>query len=126
MTDPKTVLIIEDEVPMRRVLVDAFIAQGFRVIEAGDGEDGLARAKAEHPDAILLDIILPKMDGLTVLRHLRDDAWGKNAVVIILTNLSDAERVGEAMGRHVYDFLVKTDWDPAQVVERVQKKLKLA
>ncbi len=119
----KTILIVEDEPTVRRALSDKFGREGFTFLEAPDGEAGLALALKEHPDVILLDIIMPRMDGITMLKHLRNDAWGKDAHVIILTNLSDATKVSQAAERGVYDFLVKSDWKLADVVRKVKKHL---
>lgn len=93
----KKILIAEDDVPLRRVFCDALKAEGYDVYEAGDGEEALSVALREHPDLIVLDILMPKMDGIEMARQLRLDAWGKTAKVIILTNLSDIEKIGKAI-----------------------------
>ena len=80
-------------------------------------------AMQHHPDLILLDIIMPVMDGMTMLKKLRADEWGKKAEVIILTNLGDNEKVAEAMSQGSFDYLVKSDWNIADVAELVKKKL---
>ncbi len=119
----KKILIIEDEALMLRSLSDKFREEGFSVLEANDGANGLDSALANHPDIILLDIIMPKMDGLTVLGKLRQDEWGKEVPVIILTNLSDSDKVAEAMKNRAYDFLVKADWKLEDIVRKVKEKL---
>jgi len=111
---------------MLKVLAETFSYEKFEVLTAKDGEEGLRVALAERPDVILLDILLPRMDGMTMLRKLREDAWGKRTPVMVLSNLSDASRVLEAMQSGVYDFLVKSDWKLQDVVWKVKKKLKLA
>ena len=65
----KTILIVEDEVPMIKALVDKFRREGFAVLEAGDGEDGLKIAMEKRPDLILLDIVMPKMDGMDMMKR---------------------------------------------------------
>jgi DNA-binding response OmpR family regulator len=122
----KKVLIIEDEAPMLRALVTKFTNEGFEVVHAKDGEEGLNTALAEHPDIILLDVVMPKMDGITVLKKLRADEWGRNVPVIVLTNISDTQVVGEALGLQAYDFLVKSDWKLSDVVAKVKEKLAVA
>ncbi|MFC1612254.1 PleD family two-component system response regulator [Patescibacteria group bacterium] len=120
----KTILIIEDEAPVVRILREKFKSEGFRVLEAKNGIDGFKKAKTEKPDLILLDIILPKMDGIAMLQKLRKDAWGKNVKVIILTNLSDGDELAEAIEHKVHDYLVKADWKLEEIVKKVKEKLK--
>lgn len=119
----KKILIIEDEEAVLKVLATKFDHEGFQTLEAKDGEDGLAQARAERPDIILLDIVMPKMDGLTMLKELRKDPWGKKVPVVILTNLSDDKDIAEAMVSGVYDFLVKSSWEIEDVVKRVKERL---
>jgi two-component system alkaline phosphatase synthesis response regulator PhoP len=119
----KTVLIVEDEVVLLQALVDAFGAEGFTALGAANGEEGLAVAREKHPDIILLDIIMPKMDGMTMLKQLQGDAWGKQVPVIILTNLSDYRTVADALSKGVHDFLVKSDWEIEDVIKAVRQKL---
>jgi len=119
----KTILLIEDERATLRVLVDRFTGEGFNVLEAKNGEEGLKRALKHHPDLILLDIVLPKMGGITMLKKLRADNWGKDVPVVILTNLSDLETTVKAQRNGVCDVLVKTDWKLEDVVKRVKERL---
>ena len=125
MASKKRLLIVEDESPLLEILVEKFESSGFETLKAQDGEEGLSSALLNHPDLILLDIILPKMDGIEMLRRLRTDAWGKDAAVVLLTNLSDSDKVAEATRYQVYDFLVKSDWKLEDVVEKVKDKLKM-
>ncbi|MFA5133237.1 MAG: response regulator [Patescibacteria group bacterium] len=119
------ILIIEDEVSVRKILADKFKKEGFGISEAKDGVEGLKKAKKERPAIILLDIIMPKMDGLTMLKKLRRDEWGKDAKVLVLTNLSDATSVENALEAGVHDFLVKADWKLEDLVKKVKDKIKL-
>ena len=126
----KKILIVEDEEIMLKALVEKFSLEGFEVVQAIDGEEGLKKALHEKPDIILLDILLPKMDGMAVLKKLREDAWGKYAKVILLTNVSDAETValGAEFGAgegEVYEYLVKTDWTLDEVVQKVKNRLQI-
>jgi CheY-like chemotaxis protein len=93
----KKILIVEDEEPMRRVLKDTLEQEGFIVFESSDGKAGLEEAFVKRPDLILLDILMPKMDGMTVLKQLREEEWGKGVPVVILTNLNDASTVINAL-----------------------------
>jgi DNA-binding response OmpR family regulator len=120
----KTVLIIEDEIALLSAIHDKLAKAGFNVLEARNGEEGLASALAKHPDLILLDIVMPRMDGLTMLGKLREDPWGKEAKIIILTNLSDSAKVAEAITQGTYEYLVKSDWRIDDVLDQVRKLLK--
>ncbi|MBZ9578556.1 response regulator [Patescibacteria group bacterium] len=119
----KTILVVEDDVSTLRALVDTFTSEGFHVLKAKNGEEGLKLALKEHPDLILLDIIMPKMDGMTMLKKLRKDEWGKNVRVVILTNLSAAEKTAEALESRVYDYFIKTNWTLEKLVKRVKERL---
>lgn len=119
----KTVLVIEDEKILNDILSDKFNDSGFKAISALDAETGLKLALRNRPDLILLDILLPKMDGLSMLRKLRQNSWGKDIPVIILSNLSDQKRVSEAMEVGVYDFLIKSNVKLSEVVEEVREVL---
>lgn len=119
----KKLLIIEDETALAQVLEDRFAQEGFEVRTAGDGQIGLETAVAWRPNLILLDIVMPKMDGMTMLHKLRATPEGKDVMVILLTNLSDTEDVYEAMANGVFDFLVKSHWNIDELVHEVQMKL---
>ncbi|MBI4993986.1 response regulator [Candidatus Wolfebacteria bacterium] len=116
----KKILVVEDEKPMRRVLADSLIAEGFSVLEAENGIIGLDVAMREHPDLILLDLLMPQMDGIEMLKKLREDAWGKNAIVIVLTNLGDTEKIVEATKCGAYGYLLKTNWRMDEVIRKIE------
>jgi DNA-binding response OmpR family regulator len=121
----KQILVIEDEDSIRTALVDKIVFEGFNALEARDGQEGLKIALKKHPDLILLDIIMPRMDGLTMLKKLREDKWGEGVPVILLTNLNDSEKIFEAMDSGVYDYLVKSNWEIDDVVKKAREKLGL-
>ncbi len=123
MDETKKILIIDDEAVLVDLLRTKLTQQGFDAIDARDGDDGLQKALAEHPDLILLDIIMPKMDGITMLKKLRADAWGKDVPVIILTNLNTAEAVENSLSSGAYDYLVKIDYTLDDLVGIVRKRL---
>jgi len=122
-TQNKKILVVEDETPLRQAIFDKFEREGFQTFQGKDGGEGLEIALKEHPDIILLDIIMPNVDGLSMLKSLRKDSWGANAQVLLLTNLNDAEYVATAMENGVFDFLVKSDWKLDDLVIRVKEKL---
>lgn len=121
----KTILIVEDDIPMLEALNDKFTKEGFDILEAKNGIEGLNMSFDKHPDLILLDIIMPKMDGMTMLKKLRENEWGKAVPVILLTNLSSSEKATEAMVKGVYDYLVKADWTLEEVVDKVKEHLRI-
>ena len=118
------ILIVEDDLELLEVLKKKFAMEKFEVLEAINGKTGLGEAFQHHPDLILLDIVMPVMDGMTMLKKLRADSWGKNVFVILLTNLSDESKVAEAMQHSVFDYLVKADWKIDDVVKKVRERLK--
>jgi len=119
------ILIAEDEEPMLNALKDAFESMKFDVFGARNGEEGLRIALKEHPQVILIDILMPKMDGMTMLKKIREDQWGKDVPVIILTNLSDVEKIAEAVDGRVCDYLIKTDCSIENIVKKVKKIIHL-
>jgi DNA-binding response OmpR family regulator len=119
----KKVLIVDDEKVLLELLVSKMKQNGFAAIGARDGDEGLQTALAERPDLILLDIVMPKMDGITVLKKLRQDKWGKNVPVIVLSNLNTAEAVEKSLENGVYDYLVKVDYSLDDLAAIVKKKL---
>ncbi len=121
----RTVLIVEDEKAISNVLKMKLISEGFNVVEAANGDEGLTTALKVHPDIILLDIMLPVMDGVTLLESLRTDKWGTDVPVIILSNLNDASTIQESKKRGVNDYLVKTDWKLDDVVAIIKKRLNM-
>lgn len=123
MENNKKILIVEDEVSLLNALRDKLTREGFVTLEAKNGEEGLEIALRDHPDLILLDIVMPRMDGMTMLKKLREDDWGKTVKVIMLTNLSDMENVSEAVAQGSHEYLVKSDWKIEDVVEKVREKL---
>jgi DNA-binding response OmpR family regulator len=124
MHRPRKILIVEDESSLLKVLCDRLALEGFTVLAAKDGKEALEKAFSEHPDLILLDIVLPLVDGITVLKKIHADPWGKHAKVIMLTNLSDAQNVADALTLGSYNFLVKSDWKIEDVVKVVRDMLK--
>ena len=119
----KKILLVDDDKDLCNVVMDKFTSEGFEVACAYDGEEGVRKAIDMHPDLILLDIIMPKMDGWQMLDELHKDPWGKKAKVMILTNVDNAENVSKALLGGNYEYLVKTDWSLNDLVERVRKAL---
>ncbi len=129
MTTPderKKILIVEDEGSMLRILMDTFRRENFLTLEAKDGESAFFEAIREKPDVILLDILLPKVDGLTLLKKLRaENEYGRKVPVIFLTNLSpDREEINKVITEYspAY-YLIKTNWNMEEIVVKVRECL---
>lgn len=119
----KKILIIEDEKSLTDPIVDRLSRENFEVLLTKNGKEGLKSALKNHPDIIFLDILMPVMDGITVLRELRKDSWGKNAKVILLTNLSSVEKMKEANELMVQDYLIKSDISLDDIVDKINKNI---
>lgn len=121
-------LVVDDEKMLVEAIKEKLIAEGFAVLVAYDGEEGLGLATKEHPDLILLDLLMPKMDGMTMLKKLREDSWGKNVPVIILTNLSssDEERNKDIAKLEPTYYFIKVDKSMDEIVEAIKERLNLS
>lgn len=120
----KDILIIEDDSLLRGVLRDELERDGFAVAEAKDGKVGLEMASEKCYDLVLLDIVMPNRDGLSVLRQMRKHDLCSKVPVILLSNLNDPEKVAEAMmDDYVHDYLVKSDWSLSDVSKKVKNVL---
>ncbi len=121
-TDRK-ILVVEDDQSLRHAVVATLKRQGFQVIEAADGQEGLATALSEHPDLILLDQLMPTMNGMSMLEALREDEWGVSARVILTTNVNETEMVNRALVQNVKQYLVKSDISLESLVGHVNEML---
>ena len=125
--DKKKILIIEDEEAMQGVISKALENQGFTVLSANNGEEGLSVSLKEHPDLILLDILMPKMDGMVMLQKLRLDEWGKAVPVIILTNLSPntSSMINSVLENEPAYYLIKSDVKLEGIIEKAKEVLRI-
>jgi len=123
----KTILIIEDEKSLRNAVVDLLHAKSFLVIEAKNGREGMELALSKHPDLILLDLIMPEMDGMSVLKKIREDKWGVTVPVIILTNLSATieQSVDNTLANSLTHYLIKSDWKLHDIVKKIEGIFKI-
>ncbi len=120
----KKILIIEDELPMLKALSDKFEREGFSVLEARNGEEGLKAALENKPDLILLDLFMPVMDGKAMMAKLRRDEWGKQVPIIILTNLNpDDTTLNEIMASGPSYYFIKSKWKLEDLIAKVKKEL---
>ena len=116
----KRVLIVEDETDIREAMAEAIEVAGYEVLQAQNGQIGLIMALSQKPDAILLDIRMPIMDGHEMLRRLREDAWGKKAKVIMLTSMDDATNIANAHEGHIEDYIIKAHVSLEEVITKVR------
>ncbi|MEP7162409.1 MAG: response regulator [Candidatus Moraniibacteriota bacterium] len=119
----KKILIVEDDSNLMEILLKLLEREGFETFTAKDGEEGLRMALSERPDLILLDIVMPKKDGITMLTELRLDAWGKSAPVIFLTNIDATESMEEGLGKGALDYIVKSRWNNEDVIKKIKTRL---
>lgn len=122
----KTILIIEDERSLREAMGDILRIKKFAVLEARNGKEGLDIALLKHPDLILLDQIMPEMDGMSALKRIREDRWGATVPVILLTNLSGTnEQVVEGVSTYCpVENLIKSDWKIHDIVKKIENIFK--
>jgi len=120
----KKILIIEDEQQIISVLSRVMKKAGFEVIAAEDGKEGLGKALKYNPDLILLDIVLPVMDGITFLEKYHKTVGEDKVPVIVLSNLDSADKIEESIKKGASDYLVKTNWTLKDIVDKVNTILK--
>lgn len=123
MTKKYKILIVEDDSFLLSMYATKFELEGFEVLMAEDGEKGLNAAKKEMPDMILLDILLPKMNGFEVLKNLKADDKTKDLKVLLLTNLSQRAEVDQGLDMGAVEYLIKAHFMPSEVVVKVKKML---
>lgn len=119
------VLLVEDDVFLSGIYQKKFEMEGYKISTADNGEKGLADAKKKKPDIILLDILLPKMDGFSVLKELKADASVRDIPVILLTNLGQKDDVAKGLEAGAVDYLIKAHFKPSEIVEKVKQVLHL-
>jgi len=114
------ILIVEDDKFLRELIAKKLIKEGFDVEEAIDGEEGLRKAREVLPDLILLDLILPGIDGFEVLKTLKDDPKLSLIPVVILSNLGQRDEVEKGLSLGAVDFLIKAHFTPEEIVEKIK------
>lgn len=123
MNTQHVILVVEDEEPVLLALSDVLKGEGFEVLTARNGKEGLATAIAKRPHMILADLKMPEMGGIEMVLNLRSDPWGKEVPVMFLTNLADGETVEEAQELGAVDYFIKGDMRMAEIVERIKSRL---
>lgn len=117
------VAIIEDDMAIVQMYRTKFESEGYEVATAPDGLTGLQLIESFQPDIVLLDLMMPNMNGLDMLSRLRNQPSGKNAKVVVLTNMGDTETATKVFKMAADDYIVKAELTPKQVAERVKALL---
>jgi two-component system, OmpR family, alkaline phosphatase synthesis response regulator PhoP len=120
---PKKILFVEDESALQKTFGEVLMQEGYQVISAMDGEEGLRLAQTEKPDLILLDLVLPKLHGFEVLKKLKEDSSTEDIPVIVLTNLESTGDVEKAVELGATTYLVKANYDLEDVLKKVKDAL---
>lgn len=124
MEDKKKILLVEDDAFVSDIYNTKLNHEGFEVILAENGLKAIEALEKEIPDCILLDIIMPYMDGMETLKKIKEKEEWKKIPVILLTNLSEKEKIEEALNFGADDFLIKSHFTPSEVLSKVKGLLK--
>lgn len=122
-TMKKKIVSIEDDKVLSDMLYSGLKDAGFDVLRAFDGEEGLKLVETEKPNLVLLDILLPKLDGLQVAKKLKSNPLTKEIPIIILSMLDKSASVAEALDIGVYEYMAKDNFKVEEIVARVRQKL---
>jgi DNA-binding response OmpR family regulator len=117
------ILLVEDDTFLLEMYSTKFNLEGFDVVAAADGEEGLKLAKKEKPDIVLLDVLMPKIDGFTVLKKLKKDSQTKAIPVVLLTNLGQKNDIDKGLKDGAEGYLIKAHFIPSEVVSKIKKIL---
>jgi len=120
----KKILIIEDDKFLRELIAKKLTEEGFETTEAIDGEEGIKKIKEEKPDLVLLDLILPEIDGFEVLSRIKEDPAIASIPIIILSNLGQREDIEKGMKLGAVDYLIKAHFTPGEIIEKIKLHLK--
>lgn len=119
----KKIVIVEDDKFLRELISQKLTKENYQVVEAFDGEDGIKKIKEEKPDLVLLDLILPGIDGFEVLSKMKEDTSFTNTPVIIFSNLGQKEDVEKGLKLGAIDYMIKAHFTPGEIIEKVNKVL---
>ena len=120
----KKILIIDDDIAFCDMLNEILTDEGAVVSIEHDGMSGIENALNNKPDLMVIDMMMPKMSGIAVLKKLREDEWGRNAKAILLTNVNEPEAMAATMEHGpATEYLLKIDWTLEQIAEKIKKIL---
>ncbi len=122
MAEKKKIFLVEDDGFMIKILADKIRRSGFEVETADDGEKGLKKLETYKPDLILLDLIMPRIDGYEMLHRLKESQW-KDIPVIALSNLGQKEEIDHAMELGAKGFMVKANFTTSEIIEKINSIL---
>lgn len=117
------ILVIEDDKFLRELIARKLREEDYEVVEAVDGEEGVRKVKEEKPSLILLDLILPGIDGFEVLAKIKEDPSLSEIPVIILSNLGQRDDIEKGLKLGAVDYLVKAHFTPAEIIEKIKRAL---
>jgi DNA-binding response OmpR family regulator len=120
----KVILVVEDDKFLRELMTQKLVREGFKIAEAVDGEEGLKKIKEEKPGIVLLDLILPGIDGFEVLTRMKEDPEISQTPVIILSNLGQREDVERGLKLGATDYLIKAHFTPGEIIEKIKNIIK--
>jgi DNA-binding response OmpR family regulator len=120
------ILIVEDDKFLRELIVKKLVKENFETAEANDGEEGFKMILSEKPDLILLDLILPGIDGFEVLSRTKADESLKGIPIIVLSNLGQREDIEKCMKLGAADYMVKAHFTPIEIIAKIKNVLKIA
>ena len=120
----KKILIIEDDKFLRELIAQKLLKEGYDIAEAIDGEKGIEAVKKEKPDLVLLDLILPGIDGFEVLARMKADPILAEIPVIILSNLGQKDDIERGLKMGAVDYLIKAHFTPGEIIEKINAALK--
>jgi DNA-binding response OmpR family regulator len=121
---PKNILIVEDDKILRELISRKLEKENYRISAAIDGEEGLKKVKEEKPDIVLLDLILPGIDGFEVLERIKQDLEINKIPVVILSNLGQKEEIEKGLKLGATDYLIKAHFTLSEIVEKIRTILK--
>lgn len=124
MAKRKVIVIIEDDKSLKPMYEDKFSHEGFEVYSSMDAEEGATLIKEKKPDLVLLDIILPREDGIYLLKKLKKEKLLKSTAIVVFSNLDNPHIKSEALSLGASDYLIKTDFTPREIVSWVKKYFK--
>lgn len=119
----KNILLTEDDPFIADIYSTSLKNAGFEISLAADGEECLKKLKEKNFDLILLDLLMPKIDGLTVLKHIKEDLKSKDTPVMILTNIGEKENIEKGIQLGAVDYLIKTNFSPEEIIQKIEKLL---
>jgi DNA-binding response OmpR family regulator len=117
----KTIFVVEDDKFLRELISQKLIRVGYKISVAADGEEGIKKIKEEKPSLVLLDLILPGIDGFEVLSRAKTDPETEKIPIIILSNLGQREDIEKGLNLGATDYLIKAHFTPGEIIEKIKK-----